>query len=125
MNKTVALEEVYNPLPFGLVHALISACQANPDREMCGFVSNRSISPYFIENRHDTPESNFYMSIADIQKAAEIISADDDHIVGVFHSHPGGQTKPSENDVRGWPNKDLNWRYFIVTPTQVHEWEIR
>lgn len=121
-NPDVLAVESPNPqLPFNLKHILIRAAVTSPHAEVCGFITNR-MSPYFIVNSAEEPKLGFYMSPPDYARAIELIASSGDEIVGVFHSHPSGDNWPSQNDMRGWPNPDLNWRYFIVTINGVFEY---
>ena len=111
----------YQDLPFNLKHILIRAAATSPCAEICGFITNR-MSPYFVLNSAEEPKLGFYMAPADYARAIELIASSGDEIIGVFHSHPSGDNWPSQNDMRGWPNPDLNWRYFIVTINGVFEY---
>ncbi len=42
-------------------------------------------------------------------------------VIGVWHTHPSGISKPSEFDMASWPGRGL--QYFVVTQHQVTEWK--
>lgn len=117
----LGIEEPNPGLPFDLKHALCQVARTT-DHEICGFITSR-MSPFFVHNSHENPEHNFRMSDADVRRAIEIISVGDDQIIGMFHSHMDGTNYPSLTDIKGWPNPDLGWRYFIVNVRGVWEYE--
>ena len=110
-------------LPFDLKHALIRAAATSNGMEICGFITSR-MSPYFLMNHSPKPEANYECDLGETRRAIELIAAGNDRVIGFFHSHPSGVTYPGQQDVAGWPNPDLNWRYFIVTATGVYEYEL-
>lgn len=117
----LSVESPQLPLPYDLRYDLIRAAHTSPFAEVCGFITSR-MKPFFVLNTADDPRNNFHMSLPNLRRAVELIAAAGDEILGVFHSHPGGSPYPSERDLAGWPNSDLNWRYFIVTPDNVYEY---
>lgn len=114
-----AVEEIR--LPYDLRYEMIRAAATSPHAEVCGFITSR-MKMFLVENTADDRQNNFSMSLANQRRAIEIISASGEEIVGVFHSHPKGSPHPSNRDMLGWPNPDLNWRYWIVTPTGLFEY---
>jgi proteasome lid subunit RPN8/RPN11 len=119
VNKVVRLEKC--PLDVEIKDRLISACQLNRD-EVCGFITNDE-NVLFVPNSHVEPHYNFYMDIADIQEALDIIrKIGGSDVIGMFHTHPTNIPWPSPVDIAGWPNLSLQWRYWIVTNHEVIEW---
>lgn len=92
------------------------------ENEVCGFIDSRW-NPHFITNRHAQPGVNFYMDQHEVRKTIERIAVANDTVLGVFHTHPSGSTYPSQGDISGWPNRKLNWRYWIATAQDVYEYE--
>lgn len=115
------IEESFNPMPIPVWNQLRLAAKAS-DREMCGFIDNRW-NLHFVKNSHWEPERHFLMDINDYKKVIERIYVAGERIIGVFHTHPSGNPKPSSGDIAGWPDRDLGWRYFISTESNVHEYE--
>jgi proteasome lid subunit RPN8/RPN11 len=63
------------------------------------------------------------MAIEDIQEALnEVCKINGDSVLGVFHTHPNDVPWPTPGDISGWPNPDLEWRYWIATNHEVIEW---
>ena len=119
----VRIESPELPLPYDLRHALIRAAATSNGNEVCGFITSR-MSPYFLLNVSETPDKNYVCDLKETRRAIELISAGNDRVIGFFHSHPSGFTYPGIQDMAGWPNPDLNWRYFIVTTTGVFEYRL-
>lgn len=113
------------PLPMSTWNSLRMAAQAGAlhgEEEVCGFITSR-FELYWITNRHLDPRNNFVMDQGEVSRCIETLSAANESIIGVFHTHPSGAHRPSDGDILGWPNRDLGWRYFIATASDV--WEYR
>ena len=109
------------PLDEQLQHSMIMGCRANGD-EVCGFITDDEDILY-VPNTHREPHRNFHMAIEDIQEALDIIcKINHNSVIGVFHTHPNNVPWPTPIDIRGWPNPDLLWRYWIATNHEVIEW---
>lgn len=92
--------------------------------EQCGFIDlNQEL--WYIPNIHEYPRMNFLMDTEVTTKILEnIYERDNQSVLGIFHTHPNGVPWPSPRDIVGWPNTRLGWRYFIVTGSEVVEWEL-
>lgn len=112
------------PLPTSTWNSLRMAAIQNFDKEVCGFIDSRW-NLHFVHNVSADPVRNFEMDQNEVRRIVEWLSVANEHIVGVFHTHPGGLSTPSANDIVGWPNRDLAWRYFIATSADVYEYEYR
>lgn len=92
--------------------------------EQCGFIDSEQ-EVWYIENVHEKPRGNFLMEQKETQNVLErIYNKLGRTVIGIFHTHPNGVTWPSPRDIVGWPNPKLGWRYFIVTGSDVVEWEL-
>lgn len=91
----------------------------NDQFEVCGVVL-KDYSVYAIRNTHGYPEKNFRFDPEDIDRLLEKYSYRD--ILGIYHTHPSNNPRPSANDVSGWP-KGEGLRYWVVTETSAYEWE--
>jgi proteasome lid subunit RPN8/RPN11 len=92
--------------------------------ERCGFLDSEQ-NIYQITNVHKHPRMNFFMEEREVEDVVtEIYQIKQDSILGIFHTHPNGFPWPSPRDIVGWPNPKLGWRYFLVTPSDVSEWEL-
>ena len=90
--------------------------------EQCGFIDNEQ-DLWYIPNLHMHPRSNFLMDEESTTRALTDIYKNGS-VLGIFHTHPNGVTWPSPRDIVGLPNPKLGWRYFIVTGSDVLEWEL-
>lgn len=107
---------------------LILDCHTS-SKERCGFIfSDGEI--YYITNVHAEPHANFFMDQGEILEAVEYleecnnVSKSKKSILGVFHTHPNNTPWPSPRDIVGWPNPELEFRYWIVTNYEVIEWQL-
>lgn len=93
--------------------------------ERCGFITRDDQEIVPVENTHQDPHNNFYMSEEDASEALEYIYNETNReILGVWHTHPNGYPWPSPRDILGWPNVSLGWRYFLVSRGNVTEWRV-
>lgn len=121
---TPAVKQVLDPkepLPVSVANCLRLACSYKAT-EVCGLITN-TYELVYVDNVHPEPELNFAMDPDDFRRQIERISVADERVIAVFHTHPGGLGRPSANDIAGWPNRDLGWRYFIATRDAVYEFE--
>lgn len=92
--------------------------------EQCGFIDSKH-EIWYVKNIHKNPINNFLMDSKETVKILkEIYSIEKNKVLGIFHTHPNNVPWPSPRDIVGWPNPQLNWRYFIVTQKEVIEWEL-
>ena len=72
-----------------------------------------------IRNVSLAPKRHFKM---DMQEVVEKLSDRDDFIEGIWHTHPGGTTYPSQTDLDGIKCGAIqrNWDYWIVTANSVN-----
>jgi proteasome lid subunit RPN8/RPN11 len=113
-----------NPIDEEIRELLLAGCRSS-DKERCGFVTEDQ-DIWYIDNIHDEPYNNFLMDSDDVEKVVtEIYDIRQTKIFAMFHTHPNGVPWPSPRDLVGWPNPDLKWRYWIVTKTEVIEWQLR
>lgn len=120
-NKVARVDHPREPLDDETISHMVSGCRANRD-EVCGFITLNGDIVY-VPNSHKEPHMNFYMAIEDIQEALnEICNVKYDTVFGVFHTHPNNVPWPTPIDINGWPNPDLEWRYWIATHHEVIEW---
>ena len=86
-------------------------------REVCGFI-DKDWEVHPIKNVA-VNDRDFKM---DEQEQIEFFRNYFTVMTGVYHSHPGGRREPSEKDITYAPAR---LRYWIVTRTEVIEWEIK
>ena len=112
------------PLPIPTWNRLRMIATQNFDQEMCGLIDSR-YDIHYITNIAINKSRDFMMHPQEYARTIQELFVADLRILGVFHTHPGGLINPSANDLKGWPNPKLNWRYFIATQHDVYEWEYR
>jgi len=121
--SAVRVFEPKNPMPERLASLLTAGAIAHRN-EICGFITS-DWSVEQVVNAHLHPRNNYYFDPTDLERAIKFIYNElGSEIIGQFHTHPNGVTWPSPRDLVGWPNPVLGWRYWIVTPTEVIEWEL-
>ena len=92
--------------------------------ERCGFIDHEQ-NIHQVPNVHHNPHANFYMDEEDGKRTVDkIYDVCQSHIMGIYHTHPNGYPWPTPRDIAGWPNPQLNWRYFLVTRGEVTEWRL-
>lgn len=94
------------------------------NEERCGLISSHSQQLFYVENVHEEPKNNFFMDHEEYDLALEEIFEIGETVLGVFHTHPNNIVWPSPRDIKGWPDPSLSWRYWVVTRTEVLEWEL-
>ena len=93
--------------------------------EQCGFIEAENQDLYYVDNIHQYPKMNFLMHGEQTELALErIYNTLESSVLGIFHTHPNNVPWPSPRDIVGWPNPQLNWRYFVVTSEEVLEWKL-
>lgn len=103
-------------MPEMVRNALTAMARRSPEREICGFIlQDWAICPIDNIAEHD---HNFKMSDQDI---IDFFTVNYGAVLGMYHSHPSGREDPSEADIEYAPAR---LRYWIVTPSNVIEWEI-
>jgi proteasome lid subunit RPN8/RPN11 len=111
------------PMPTECRKLLIAGAQVH-NNEVCGFIT-REWMIFPVHNVHLEPRHNYYFDIEDTNRVlAEIYGKYETEIIGQYHSHPNDVPWPSPRDLVGWPNPELNWRYWIVTNLEVIEWKL-
>lgn len=116
--RIVRAEEV--GLPLHLQRKLMLLARINFSAEICGLIDSR-MALHPVSNVHLKPEKHFLMCSNEFRTVLERIVAGGDAVYGVYHTHPTGNLYPSGGDIRGWPVKELSWRYFIATKTEIGE----
>lgn len=82
------------------------------DEEVCGILAgefdeteSRVLAAYAAENAADTPQIRYAMDPEEQFEITEQIEDEGLEVVGFYHSHPAGPTRPSETDAERatWP----------------------
>lgn len=118
-------ERIWTPdsaLDVGIAETLITHARLSK-KERCGFLTEEDV--WTIDNVHLEPYHNFYMDQQQVDETlTEIYDERGSRVIGVWHTHPNHVPWPSPRDLVGWPNLELNWRYWVITPTEVIEWRL-
>jgi proteasome lid subunit RPN8/RPN11 len=105
-------------LPDAVRRKLTEACRTGLPCEVCGLVLGdfRPGGTLYVQdiavvrNAADRPESAFRFAPEDwVAAYYAAASGSGSRIVGVFHSHPRGNAKPSRADLRGWDGCGTYW----------------
>jgi proteasome lid subunit RPN8/RPN11 len=89
------------------------------EEEVCGILGGQYASDHSVvesvhaaKNIADAPEARYYIDPEEQLAITETIEAAGQEIVGFYHSHPAGPTRPSETDAdrATWPDRS----YVIV-----------
>jgi desampylase len=120
MGRPVARSKAFTePLPGHIQDDLVYLANQAAPQEACGFIMYTT--GMFIlkcENVAKDPVRNFRINERDILRVFET----EEHIVGMFHSHPRGPNRPSPTDLKYQGPPGI--RYFIVTLTHVFEYDM-
>ncbi|WPH57960.1 metalloprotease [Gordonia phage LuckyLeo] len=110
-------------MPADLAHTL-AAMARSTHNEICGFILD-DWTLITVQNIAKIPSANFEMDMSAILEAINLAAKSARDIIGIYHSHPGGMTEPSETDLQGWPRfLDGRYsRYWLVTGETVREFE--
>jgi proteasome lid subunit RPN8/RPN11 len=96
-----------------------SAVQALP-REICGFVLGDAAGWFIMNITNLSPKDTGF--IMDEGELLNVYRNYRDLLIGIFHSHPSGNSQPSFDDSMYAPGNNL--RYWIVTEFGVSEWDM-
>lgn len=102
------------------------AAAAAPSREICGLLieTRDGVGAHLTPNRHPNPELGFAIcdaAYATIQRTAR---AGGGTVIGCIHSHPSGETSPSETDLLAAAEDGFIW--LICAPSGAMEaWRLR
>lgn len=95
---------------------LMNIAGVRADREICGFIM-KDWWVYDIENTA-VSDREFYMNE---EQLLHVMMNHREDVIGIYHSHPGGNLTPSRKDIEYAPN---DMRYWIISPRGVVEWVI-
>jgi proteasome lid subunit RPN8/RPN11 len=96
--------------------AVMALAEGSP-HEVCGFFSHEW-DVISVRNVHRAPARGFAM---DEDELLALMERTDGDLLGVWHSHPGGNPYPSDAD-ESFAFSGF-YRYFIVTSESVYEWK--
>ena len=97
--------------------ALQAETQRNPARECCGLLAGREgvITHLFLaENVAADPAKNYEIAPREICRLMREFRSAGLEFLGIYHSHPNGENKPSARDIElAYYSEEV---YFILSP---------
>lgn len=102
-------------MPIGPYADLMYKARKAGPREICGFL----MADWTIVEGINVSNSESEFEIDEATTLYAFVERND--LMGVYHSHPGGSTEPSQMDINNAPD---GLRYFIVTTREIVEWVI-
>lgn len=108
----------FEAMPKACAADLVKEAYSGYPKEVCGLVM-KDWTVCRIANVSEMPHSNFEFSP---HQLVIMMEEHHDEILGVWHSHPGGNPHPSDADCVNWAYPDF--RYWVVTMDDVYEWKI-
>lgn len=106
--------------------AIRRAAAATPDQEICGLLIEEQggVEAHLSPNRHPEPSLGFAICDAFHARTQRIARARGARIVGCFHSHPSGETAPSDTDLLAANEDGFIW--LICAPDgRMRAWQAR
>lgn len=122
--------------------AMLRQLYIQSPKEACGFVMEgltepdeedrsrpREVGEMFCwgaKNTHDSPTDSFTIDMDTHREVMEMIRDGDARVVGIFHSHPGGDPVPSPIDRASFVPE--GWVYFVIGDSsgvpKVNAWDM-
>jgi proteasome lid subunit RPN8/RPN11 len=123
--EEVELEDIsVLQLPQAVVDDITADAKDHGVSEICGFIclewKDKLTVKWRVLRMTNTAAEKLEFAM-DPEETIERFEQYGDSIVGVYHSHPQGSHRPSQNDVDYAP---IGLRYWIVTQDQVIEWDM-
>jgi proteasome lid subunit RPN8/RPN11 len=100
-----------------LVSRLTSVALANPNEECCGLLAGSGgiiTHTFAARNIANDPAKGYEIAPEDLFKLMREIRGAGLDLLGIYHSHPNGENKPSARDVERAYYPDA--AYFIISP---------
>ena len=103
---------------------LLAEAAATPEREVCGLLFGSNPDSVTMirscENIAENPVDSFEIDPSSLIAAHKAEREGGPSLIGCYHSHPNGVSKPSLRDVEaGW---GMNFLWLIVAGSQVWAW---
>ncbi len=98
---------------------MLDHARREPDRECCGVLAGRDgviekVLP--ATNAAAKPQSEYEIAMEELFRLMREMRAAGLELLGIYHSHPRGENKPSSRDVELASYPDA--AYFIVSPLE-------
>jgi len=90
----------------GMLDEIILHAQREVPRECCGILAGTTVdSRNVVRNRHPltneaaNPERGYFASPGELFKTMQSMRIERQEMVGIYHSHPNGEARPSPTDL--------------------------
>jgi proteasome lid subunit RPN8/RPN11 len=96
---------------------VLNHARSNPDEECCGLLAGRhgAITQAFpAQNAAQHPATSYEIAPKELFRTMREIRAGGLDLLGIYHSHPNGDNRPSPRDVERAYYPDA--AYFILSP---------
>jgi proteasome lid subunit RPN8/RPN11 len=96
---------------------ILNHARSNPDEERCGLLAGRHgvIAQAFpAQNLAEQPATAYEIAPKELFRVMREIRATGLELLGIYHSHPNGDNRPSARDVERAYYPDVT--YFILSP---------
>ncbi|MGH9702908.1 MAG: M67 family metallopeptidase [Candidatus Acidiferrales bacterium] len=109
MNSSVRIRQI-------IYQKLLEAARPNPAEECCGLLAGRDglISTILPAVNALSSQSKYEIAPEELFRLMREIRAAGLELMGIYHSHPNGENRPSERDIERAYYPDA--AYFIVSP---------
>ena len=96
---------------------ILNHARSNPDEECCGLIAGRDSAirhAFSARNVADRPAVAYEIAPKELFRLMREIRASGLELLGIYHSHPNGDNRPSSRDVERAYYPDV--AYFIISP---------
>jgi proteasome lid subunit RPN8/RPN11 len=116
-------------LPRALQDEIVAHARESKPRECCGLLfGDGEVVDRIVRGRnvHPTPETRYEIDPAQLREALLMGDDSDRYLVGIYHSHPATEPKPSHTDVTNarWPAQVYVLTSLLSEPPQVIAYRI-
>jgi desampylase len=117
-------------LPRRLREEIVAHARESAPRECCGLLfGDGEFADRLVRGRnvHPTPETRYEIDPAQLRDAIAQTDDTDRYLVGIYHSHPRTEPKPSEFDIANarWPQQVYVLTSLRFDPPEVFAFRIR
>jgi len=116
-------------LPRKLLEEIVAHARESAPRECCGLLfGDGEVVDRLVRGRnvHQTPETRYEIDPAQLREAIASNDDTDRFLVGIYHSHPRTEPKPSEFDIANarWPQQVYVLTSLRSEPPEVFAYRI-
>ncbi len=119
---TVFVKRPVENLGLPEIDARLLLSKATDDVERCGIIVDGRVYEFY--NHHDEPMADFLLKGTEVAQFLATGGLRDEDVQAIWHTHPGGQNLPSENDCNGHPKNIPELKMVIVTSERINVYSI-